>query len=409
MIQFSRLGAMVGAAWIATAGCGDGSPSARVALTQAERSIERFRLAFDLEIGSVDGVDDSFSRVEAVLPRADGSVFVLDPDTGGALEFDPDGRLIRQLGRLGSGPGEFQFPLHMGWWGGDGSVWITDPIASRLSVFSPSGEMSRSSSVSMGGRRTDLATGAEFITCRVMLDTTVVAVSEVTPWGVPQSPVTVARASSGDGDTVGILKLERSEFSIPIPILTPGGGGVMKDPLPDGPMLRFSPRNGLVFAVTRDDPKSGEDAEVSVRAVDLDGATMWTASLTVRPVPVPRQVRDSILHYWKEELRDYPSFRELSRLRADAAIEEMLDLPAYYPPIQAAVPTGEGGLWLVWNGSGPETEASMLDRGGTRMGILTISRKLAGNLAAVEGDYAWTITKGQFDVPLVRRYRIVME
>ncbi len=387
-------------------GCDD-APATELARGRVAHHPTSFRLEFDLQIGSLDGANDVFTRVEALLPRADGSVVVLEPTAGGALEFDEEGRFVRQMGRIGSGPAEFQFPLHLGWWGKEGAIWISDPIISRLTVFSATGDLVHSRAVSLGGRKTDMESGSEFITYRVMEDSVVVGVSEITPWGVPNSPVTVAPASDGVGQPLTIVELERSESSIPIPILTQGGGGVMEDPLPDGPMLRFSPDGQFAFTVSRTNPVSNDSALVVATAIDVNGAIGWRRHLWVSPVDVPSQVRDSILTFWEDEVQDFPYFGEVSPQQSASAVEQMLDLPRFYPPVIAAVPTGENGLWLAIPADDRTARVHILDDTGSEEGVLEIELALARTLAAATGSYAWAISEGPFGIPVVKRFRIV--
>lgn len=49
-------------------------------------------------------------NLKAIAPRPDGNILVVDIMTARVLEFDPEGRLLRWVGRPGDGPGEFRSP-----------------------------------------------------------------------------------------------------------------------------------------------------------------------------------------------------------------------------------------------------------------------------------------------------------
>ena len=54
----------------------------------------------------------------------------------GPLVFDSLGRFVRQLGRRGLGPGEFQVARYLSIAASD-SIYVADPQAGRMSVFTP--------------------------------------------------------------------------------------------------------------------------------------------------------------------------------------------------------------------------------------------------------------------------------
>ncbi|MEW5927871.1 MAG: 6-bladed beta-propeller [Gemmatimonadota bacterium] len=95
-------------------------------------------------VGTAEGREwEMFSRVEQVaFDRAD-NLYVLDGGGHRVLVFDRAGRFVRQFGKKGGGPGEFQMPLGMTVQG-DGTVAVADLIARSYSLFSPDGRYLRS-------------------------------------------------------------------------------------------------------------------------------------------------------------------------------------------------------------------------------------------------------------------------
>jgi hypothetical protein len=90
-------------------------------------------------VGRVDGPGpEAFSRVAHVgFDRSD-NLYVLDQGAGRVVVFDPRGRLLRQFGRRGRGPGEFIVPMQLVI-AADGSVVVSDPGRGGFMVFSPEG------------------------------------------------------------------------------------------------------------------------------------------------------------------------------------------------------------------------------------------------------------------------------
>lgn len=95
-------------------------------------------------IGSAEGREwEMFSRVDQVaFDRAD-NLYVLDGGASRVLVFDRAGKFVRQFGKKGGGPGEFQAPLGMTVLA-DGSVAVADLAARSYSLFGADGRYQRS-------------------------------------------------------------------------------------------------------------------------------------------------------------------------------------------------------------------------------------------------------------------------
>ncbi|HWV57999.1 MAG TPA: hypothetical protein VNZ57_11165 [Longimicrobiales bacterium] len=98
----------------------------------------------DLSIGVLDGPGEYiFGQVSDVALCPEGSIYVLDGQAGTVRKYDPDGRHVRDIGRLGRGPGEFGRPLFIAVHP-DGLLFVADRTAylwaDRLHVFASDGE-----------------------------------------------------------------------------------------------------------------------------------------------------------------------------------------------------------------------------------------------------------------------------
>lgn len=95
-------------------------------------------------IGAEEGQSwEMLSNVDDVaFDRAD-NLYVLDRGNQRVLVFDRSGRFVRQFGKKGDGPGEFQFPndltVHA-----DGSIAVYDLAHRSFSLFGPDGAFRRS-------------------------------------------------------------------------------------------------------------------------------------------------------------------------------------------------------------------------------------------------------------------------
>ncbi len=95
-------------------------------------------------VGSAEGREwEMFSRVDQVaFDRAD-NLYVLDGGASRVVVFDRAGKFVRQFGKKGGGPGEFQAAFGMTVLA-DGSVAVADLAARSYSLFGADGRYQRS-------------------------------------------------------------------------------------------------------------------------------------------------------------------------------------------------------------------------------------------------------------------------
>ncbi len=113
---------------------------------------EDLPLAADLEpvyrIGSAVARSEweQFTAVQHIGFDRTGNLYILDapgPEAGTRVVIvDPAGRHVKDFGRQGEGPGEFQWPRRMVVWA-DGSTLIEDVLHMGSHVFGPEGDFER--------------------------------------------------------------------------------------------------------------------------------------------------------------------------------------------------------------------------------------------------------------------------
>lgn len=95
-------------------------------------------------IGTAEGREwEMFSRVEQVAFDRGDNLYVLDGGANRVVVFDRAGKFVRQFGKKGGGPGEFQAPVGMAVQS-DGTVAVADLAARSYSLFAPDGRYLRS-------------------------------------------------------------------------------------------------------------------------------------------------------------------------------------------------------------------------------------------------------------------------
>jgi hypothetical protein len=111
---------------------------------------DTFHLVEEVRIGSVEGSEtETFGRVGAIAAGRDGRIWVLDGQGPVIRMFDPDGCYVRDVGRQGSGPGEYRQVLGMQALHA-GGVAIWDIGNNRITVYDEDGDYATSHRIGSG-------------------------------------------------------------------------------------------------------------------------------------------------------------------------------------------------------------------------------------------------------------------
>lgn len=97
-----------------------------------------WKLTETLRIGGQETGPLAFLYTKSIDADAKGRIFVLDRKTQDIRVFGPDGKLVRVIGRKGSGPGETRDAEGLVFVR-DGNLWVRDASNSRFSVFNGEG------------------------------------------------------------------------------------------------------------------------------------------------------------------------------------------------------------------------------------------------------------------------------
>jgi hypothetical protein len=94
----------------------------------------------ELRLGSTDGGDNyTFSDLVDMTVAPNGSLYVCDKRIQVCRMYDSAGKFIRQIGRKGKGPGEFEMELGLALLP-DGRLVLRDGRNARLNIYSPGGD-----------------------------------------------------------------------------------------------------------------------------------------------------------------------------------------------------------------------------------------------------------------------------
>lgn len=104
--------------------------SSGVTVVRSTGSAPTWRAELVTTIGADSGDAATFGGVRSLLLDSAGGVTVLDPSFVQVTRFDSAGRLVRRIGRKGTGPGEYVMPYSLARIGG--SMFLLDPGIPRI-------------------------------------------------------------------------------------------------------------------------------------------------------------------------------------------------------------------------------------------------------------------------------------
>jgi hypothetical protein len=355
-------------------------------------------LELEVAIGTLDGAEEyTFGQPQSIAVGRDGAIYVLDVQVPVLRSYDADGRHLRDLGREGRGPGEYEGP--------DGIAVLRDAPNSRITVYAPDGSWleqwphpggfntSRRHYVDVDGNNyaaTILERGRppwewEFALVRRTPEGVVVDTLAAPTWAYDRAEVTASRE---------------------------GSSSVRRVPFTAEGVWTFSPRGYMVGGLT-------DDYRIDLYRPD---APVLRLERVWAPVPVAPEEADEQRRRITDGLR-----RQYGSWRWNGP-----PIPDTKPPFRSLFVSEEGDIWVLLSSEGvaliDEDEARELEeRTGRvparfqelpRLDVFSVDGRYLGPVKVpesfrvepepiVRGDHMWAVIRDELDLPRVARFRIV--
>ena len=394
--------AMPCAAAIIATGCGTDAgstptPFADNLWTLSEREIR---------IGSVDDPAYAFGPIVDLVPGPDGLLYTMHWGESTIRRWNPDGTPAGSVGRKGEGPGEFETPLGMGFFGD--SLWVWDIDAYRVSYFDLGGVFlgSVSPKVEMGTMEEPLPRPD-----RPLRDGTFIGVSPRWSDGIARGTLTETPYvhMHGDGSRLARIWTMPHEPRDVFAILDDDGFGGSYSSQPFGDYVRASSGDDGLLVLERRAWTGEGAASVTLTKIGLGGDTLFAVAVPYDPVSLSSERYDSAVAAKVDEWRD-PS----GSLTADEAdIRKAMYRPAYLPAVRGFMQARDGTIWLrrfdpVESEDGElMTESWVLDAEGVPLARALTPASLG--MFVVGGDTVWGIELDELGVQYIVRYRLIRD
>ncbi len=358
----------------------------------------RLRLVEDLRL---DAEAEDFSMVTRVYvgPRRREIVVPLPQDMHLRI-YDSTGARVATVGRLGSGPGEFQHLAAIGWVAD--TLFVSDSRQRRVTYVGPDGKVLRTGALPAGLALKRLSnTGADtsfwsFETSAAYPDGSLLGravLSAEPPAGIfPASDGVVFVRISQAGTARLVARLPPNKD----PRWTMSVGGFQK-PVP----FAFRPQSavaadGSLLAHITADQSSTENGTYTVSLFGANGDTIFVRAYAYRGTAIPGSVRDSaIAAITASEGPPAGPFQALAR--------------QWLPPVYAPVERMTLGLdSTVWVDLRPDTEGPVtliLDQRGDAIGTVLVPAH--SRIQRASRSHVWTTEIDEYGLASVVRYRVI--
>lgn len=338
-------------------------------------------------------------EVRQVLVDAEDNVFVLDTESRGVHVFSPDGSYRGQIGRSGSGPGEFRSVGWMGWLGD--TLWVTDPALRRINYFRRDGVFARiESEPRLWSSRTNMPFSIRAVLpngCSLLVEA-YTALKAAPLEALGQSVVRLCQGTSAV-DTILSVNVRDRWLVVAWPT-EPASQYQGPQPWSFADVWTLSPGGDAVAIAKQTPPPSEATGSFNVSLMRPVTGSVWSRAVAYRPIPLERAQVDT----WMTGLLERLDRSLVSRAAARKAIGEALFRPAYRPPVTRILLTGDDNVWVQREASHDTCVWEGLDARGEPGSILRLPATAV--VHEVRDSTAWVAGLDEFGVPFVTRFRL---
>jgi hypothetical protein len=358
----------------------------------------------ELSIGEMDGPDHFvFGNPIGLAVTEDGRILVLDAQVPVLRMYGSDGEFIRNIGRDGSGPGEYDSPDGIGVLP-DGRILVRDPRNSRIAVFDETGEYLEqwflAGGFNSGASQVVDIEGNSYV--QTILD------RGVGPWDWTFGMIRY----SPDGEILDTVQAPTWDWEPQqVRASVEGSSSVRSVPYSPDDHWAFSRLGYMVGGLSSDYRIDLYRTDGPVLRIERD----WD------PVPVRREeAQERRLRITEDLRRQYGSWRWNGP-----------EIPSFKPPFKELFVSWEGNIWAVVSTSGvptmteDEAREESRERGRTPLrftepvvvDVFAPDGSYFGPVSTppsfrtdpepvIGGDHVWAVTRDELEVPRLVRFRI---
>lgn len=281
-----------------------------------------------LDIGS--GFEDDpryeFFRIGSVERLGNGGLVVLNSGTREIRVYDAMGRHIRDIGRVGEGPGEFAEPHWFHVMEGD-SILIFDVRQQRLTVFDPAGEPART--VSVGPLNIGYNPSVGILDDRSFLVRTEISEFRFPPAGgeLRRDSLTYRRFTTSGEELAAFGTYPGQEMFW----MHDGPGSMFADPLAFGRSFELVSGDSIIYL--------GPTDKFEIRAYTHNGQLRQILRVNADPVPVTSTMVTAFMD-------GLTVFRDSTMAASFRRLREAMPVPPTTPAFSRLAVDSDQNLWV---------------------------------------------------------------
>ncbi len=363
----------------------------------------------EVRIGSVEDPMYIFGPVANLVPGPDGLLYSLHWQESAIRRWSADGTPAGSVGREGEGPGEFQRPGGMGFFGD--SLWVWDYWGFHASYFDLEGEyLGRvSPQVDVGGPQGSPPRPSSPFRDGTFLGREPAWSQEIATGEITETAFVHMDA---EGGTLTTIWMQPHEPRDGLALLRDDGGGTFgSQAFGDGVAYTIAD-DGLVVIERRAWTGEGE-AVFTLTRIGLAGDTVFAVRVPYSPVPLPAERIDSAVVEATQGMFDFMSRNQpgLARGALEQRVRDATYKPAYVPPVGNVLLAADGNIWVrrfdpVEIDTGEAfSEWWIMDPDGAPLARALTPVGL--QVRHIGADLVWGTEQDEFEVDYIVRYRLV--
>lgn len=321
----------------------------------------------ELRFGEGDDPEKSFSQVAFFVVTDEGHVIAADIKDKKVKVFDEEGNFMRNIGKSGQGPGEFQIP------GGlaltpDNELMIEDTLGRRLAFFTLEGKFIKNVSLADKMSLLNLVIDAEGNYLGRQLEM--------------EGQKMYFEMKKYDKDLNPVFTIDKVEFEIPVP-----GSGVKVD-IMDMITLYLFDSSGNVFY--------GRNRDYEIKVFNPDGKHTRSIRKDFKPIKVTREDIDMMLE------------RMPTGIMGGVDPSKFIEFPEEFPPYQMFILDEQDRLFVRTWVKGKEKGAYIVDVFDAEGRFISqFETKL--DFRVFKGDKVYGLEENEDGFMLIKRYQVSWE